>query len=60
MGSGGVSKTTQVEGATDALGKIEEAGWHLEHASWVFIETGTSSRDKETRSTPSRLTLVAC
>jgi hypothetical protein len=30
----------------DPLGRVEAAGWRLEHASWVFIETGQSSRDK--------------
>lgn len=41
-----VSKTRRTNGATDILGQIEELGWRLEHAGWVFIETGTSSRDK--------------
>lgn len=41
-----VSKTRRTQGATDVLGQIEELGWRLEHAGWVFIETGTSSRDK--------------
>ena len=45
-GSGDVSKTTRARGATDVLGQIEQLGWHLEHAGFVFIETGTSSRDK--------------
>jgi len=45
-GSGDVSNTTHAEGVTDPLTNIENAGWHLEHASWVFLETGTSSRDK--------------
>lgn len=31
---------------TDLLGQIEEAGWHLEHADWVYIQTGQNSRDK--------------
>jgi hypothetical protein len=31
---------------TDLLGQIEEAGWHLEHASWLYIQTGQNSRDK--------------
>lgn len=30
----------------DLLGQIEEAGWHLEHASWVYVQTGQNSRDK--------------
>jgi hypothetical protein len=31
---------------TDLLGQIEEAGWRLEHANWVYIQTGQNSRDK--------------
>lgn len=31
---------------TDLLGQIEEAGWHLEHATWVYVQTGQNSRDK--------------
>ncbi|BBY43418.1 hypothetical protein [Mycolicibacterium celeriflavum] len=31
---------------TDLLGQIEEAGWRLEHADWVYIQTGQNSRDK--------------
>jgi hypothetical protein len=31
---------------TDLLGQIEETGWHLEHANWVYIQTGQNSRDK--------------
>jgi hypothetical protein len=30
----------------NALGLIEAAGWRLQHASWVFVETGQDSRDK--------------
>jgi hypothetical protein len=33
-------------GATDVLGDIERAGWRLEHANWVFVQTGESSREK--------------
>lgn len=33
-------------GAPDTLGQIEEEGWHLEHASWVYVERGQNSRDK--------------
>ena len=33
-------------GAPDVLGQIEALGWHLDHASWVFMKTGQSSRDK--------------
>lgn len=28
------------------LGQIEEAGWRLEHAGYVFVETGQESTDK--------------
>lgn len=31
---------------TDLLGQIEEAGWELQHANWVYIQTGQNSRDK--------------
>lgn len=31
---------------TDLLGQIEEAGWLLEHADWVYVQTGQNSRDK--------------
>ena len=31
---------------TDLLGQIEESGWRLEHADWVYIQTGQNSRDK--------------
>ena len=31
---------------TDLLGQIEEAGWHLEHPDWVYLQTGQNSRDK--------------
>src|SRR6478736_1812998 len=33
-------------GATDLLAQIEELGWHLEHASWVYMQTGQNSQDK--------------
>jgi hypothetical protein len=28
------------------LGRIELAGWRLEHANWVYVETGQNSRNK--------------
>ena len=28
------------------LGLIERAGWRLEHANWVFVQTGESAREK--------------
>lgn len=31
---------------TDLLGQIEETGWRLVHADWVYIQTGQNSRDK--------------
>jgi hypothetical protein len=34
------------DGATDLLAQIEQLGWHLEHASWVYMQTGQNSRDK--------------
>lgn len=33
-------------GASDVLGQIEEVGWRLEHAGWVFIETGATSTNR--------------
>jgi hypothetical protein len=32
--------------APDVLGQIEASGWRLEHASWVYVQTGQDSRDK--------------
>lgn len=31
---------------SDLLGRIEDEGWHLEHAGFVFIETGSTSTDR--------------
>lgn len=31
---------------TDLLGQIEETGWRLLHADWVYVQTGQNSRDK--------------
>lgn len=31
---------------TDVLGQIQEVGWHLEHASWLFVQTGMNSKDE--------------
>ena len=45
--AGGTSQRTQRHGAApDLLGQIEELGWHLEQASWVYVQTGQNSRDK--------------
>jgi hypothetical protein len=41
-----VGKIRQKLTRTDLLGQIEEAGWRLEHADWVYIQTGQNSRDK--------------
>jgi hypothetical protein len=46
LGYADTSRTKQHAGAPDLLGKIEELGWRLEHATWLFIETGSSSREK--------------
>ena len=46
LGMGDVSKTNRLAGGTDILGQIETLGWRLEHAHWVFVTTGNSSRDK--------------
>ncbi|MCU1551333.1 MAG: hypothetical protein JWR36_1893 [Glaciihabitans sp.] len=32
--------------ATDLLGQVEAAGWHLEHVGYVFIETGSTTTDR--------------
>ena len=32
--------------SSDMLGLIESEGWRLEHASWVYVQTGQNSRDK--------------
>jgi hypothetical protein len=31
------------DGKPDVLTQIEDAGWHLEHAGFVFVETGATS-----------------
>ncbi len=38
--------TTTTENHTSTLAAIEDVGWHLEHAGYVFVMTGESSRDK--------------
>lgn len=37
------NQITPREGTADVLGGIEAVGWHLEHAGFVFIETGATS-----------------
>jgi hypothetical protein len=39
-------KERRVGNHADALGQIEAVGWRLEHAGFVFIQTGQVSRDK--------------
>lgn len=41
-----VATVQRAEIPQDPLGRVEATGWRLEHASWVFIETGQTSRDK--------------
>jgi hypothetical protein len=45
-GRDGRSNRRQSFSRTDVLGQIEEVGWHLEHASWLFVQTGMNSKDK--------------
>jgi hypothetical protein len=33
----------RTDGKPDVLTQIEDAGWHLEHAGYVFVETGATS-----------------
>jgi hypothetical protein len=42
------STRTRRFNAIDTLGQIEEVGWHLEHAGYVFVETGEMARAKVT------------
>lgn len=46
LGPSSTSTTRRVQGVPDVLGQIEAVGWHLEHVGYVFVETGTNSRDK--------------
>lgn len=32
--------------ASDVLGRIEQAGWRLEHVNWIYVQTGQDSRNK--------------
>lgn len=43
---GPASRTTRRDVAPDLLGQIEQVGWRLEQASWVYVQTGQNSRDK--------------
>jgi hypothetical protein len=41
------SSDTRRSGSTaQVLADIEAQGWRLEHAGWVFVQTGMSSREK--------------
>lgn len=40
------TNTNRNDAAPDLLGRIEQHGWRLVHANWVFVQTGSSSREK--------------
>lgn len=44
----GSSENTLVTASSSAviLGQIEAIGWHLEHAGYVFVETGSTSTNR--------------
>ncbi|MUU71467.1 MULTISPECIES: hypothetical protein [Pseudarthrobacter] len=44
----GSSENRLVQAASTAvtLGQIEALGWHLEHAGYVFVETGSTSTNR--------------
>jgi hypothetical protein len=43
---GSSDNTVEHTGRPDVLGQIEDAGWRLEHAGYVFMETGSTSTDR--------------
>jgi hypothetical protein len=43
---GSSDNSVEHTGRPDVLGQIEEAGWRLEHAGFVFMETGSTSTDR--------------
>ncbi len=43
---GGSVNRVKPGGKPDLLGQIEDVGWHLEHAGYVFIETGSTSSNR--------------
>ena len=43
---GATSNTLRQDGGPDPLGEIEAEGWHLEHAGYVFVETGATSSNR--------------
>lgn len=40
------NEITRAEQHPDLLGLIEDEGWHLEHAGFVFVETGSTSTER--------------
>ncbi len=46
FGSSANDEVTYHGSASDVLGQIEAVGWHLEHAGYVFIETGATSTNQ--------------
>lgn len=40
------NEITRRDEQPDLLGRIEDEGWHLEHAGFVFVETGSTSTDR--------------
>lgn len=40
------NEMTRHDEPVDLLGRIEDEGWHLEHAGFVFVETGSTSTDR--------------
>lgn len=44
----GSSENSMIQATSSAvtLGQIEAIGWHLEHAGYVFVETGSTSTNR--------------
>ncbi|GAA2753481.1 hypothetical protein [Amnibacterium kyonggiense] len=40
------NEITRRDEEPDLLGRIEDEGWRLEHAGYVFVETGSTSTDR--------------
>ena len=45
FGSSG-NRTKRNTGTAAVLGCVEEVGWRLDHAGWVFVETGATSTNR--------------
>jgi hypothetical protein len=43
---GSTSNSLRQGGGPDLLSQIEGEGWHLEHAGYVFVETGATSSNR--------------